>query len=80
MFRRLHLQMTIFSTLITGVILAAMTLVCLFIAESGTRKNSYTTFSNNANSCITHLEGQSLLFPPMAFAGAEFLWHKNRNS
>ena len=61
MFRRLHLQMTIFSTLITGVILAAMTLVCLFIAESGTRKNSYTTFSNNANSCITHVEGQSLL-------------------
>lgn len=61
MFRKLHIQMTIFSTVITGAILIAMTLVCLLIAESGTRKNSYTTFSNNANSCITHLEAQSLL-------------------
>lgn len=61
MFRRLHIQMTIFSTLITGAILIAMSLTCLFIAESGSRKNSYTTFSNNASSCITHLEEQTLL-------------------
>lgn len=61
MFRKLHIEMTIFSTLITSAILIAMTLVCLFIAEKGTRENSYTTFSNNANSCITHLENQALL-------------------
>ena len=61
MFRKLHIQMTVFSTIITGAILIAMTLACLFIAESGTRKNSYTSFSNNANSCITHLEGQVML-------------------
>ncbi|MDO4307012.1 MAG: HAMP domain-containing sensor histidine kinase [Eubacteriales bacterium] len=61
MFRKLHIQMTIFSTLITGTILIAMTLACLFIAESGTRQNSYTAFANNASSCITHLEGQSLI-------------------
>lgn len=61
MFRKLHIQMTIFSTLITGGILIAMTLACLFISESAARKNSYITFSNNANSCITHLENQTLL-------------------
>ncbi|MDO4272658.1 MAG: HAMP domain-containing sensor histidine kinase [Eubacteriales bacterium] len=61
MFRKLHIEMTIFSTLITSAILIAMTLVCLFIAEKGTRENSYTTFSNNVNSCITHLESQVVL-------------------
>lgn len=61
MFRKLHIQMTFFSTLITGAILIAMTLACLFIAESGAKENSYTAFSNNASSCITHLEGQTVL-------------------
>lgn len=61
MFRRLHIQMTIFSTLITSAILIIMTLACLFIAERGTRENSFTSFTNNARSCISHLESQSLL-------------------
>lgn len=61
MFRKLHIQMTVFSTLITGAILIAMTLACLFIAESGTRKNSYASFSTNTASCITHLEGTTVL-------------------
>ena len=61
MFRKLHLQMTVFSTLITSAILVVMTLACLLISENGTKKNSYITFSNNVNSCISHLEGQNLL-------------------
>lgn len=61
MFRKLHIQMTIYSTLVTGGILLLMTLVCLFISESGTARNSYTTFTNNVNSCISHLEGQSVI-------------------
>lgn len=61
MFHKLHIQMTIFSALITSGILAVMTLACLFISERGIRQNSYVTFTNNANSCISHLETQSLL-------------------
>lgn len=53
--------MTVFSTLITGAILIVMTLACLFIAESGTRKNSYAAFSTNAASCITHLDETTVL-------------------
>lgn len=58
MFRRLHIQMTVFSTLITSSILILMTLACLLIAENGTRKNVYTSFKNNAASCISQLEAQ----------------------
>lgn len=61
MFRKLRIQMTLFSTAITAGILILMTLACLFIAEKGTKQNSYTTFSQNAQSCISYLETQNLL-------------------
>lgn len=53
--------MTVFSTLITGSILIAMTLACLFIAESGTKENSFVTFHNNFSSCLTYLGGETVL-------------------
>lgn len=61
MFRKLHIQMAIFAALITSTILVILTLACLAISERGMRKNSYTTFENNANSCISYMEGQSFL-------------------
>lgn len=61
MFKKLHIQMTLFSTFITGTILFIMTTVCLFIAESGTRQNSYSAFTNNIQSCITYLESQEVI-------------------
>ena len=61
MFKKLHIQMTVFAACATGAILIAMTLICLFIAENGLKRNSYTTFSNNAGSCIAYLESQSVL-------------------
>lgn len=61
MFRKLHTQMTLFSAAVTGGILILMTLVCLFIAENGTKQNSYTTFSQNAQACISYLETQTTL-------------------
>ena len=61
MFKKLHIQMTMFSTVITSAILIAMTLICLFIAESSLRQNSYSTFSNNVGSCIAYLESQSII-------------------
>lgn len=42
MFRRLHIHMTLFSTLITGIILSLMAAACLLITESNIRQNHYT--------------------------------------
>ena len=67
MFKKLHIQMTIFSTFITSIILIAMTLICLFISESSLRQNSYSTFSNNVGSCIAYLESQSILSQRKSF-------------
>lgn len=61
MFRKLHTQMTLFSAAVTGGILILMALICIFIAETGTRQNSYTTFSQNAQACISYLETQNIL-------------------
>lgn len=61
MFRKLHIQMTFFSTIITSLILIIMTLACLLITESGIRRNSYSAFSTNAASCLVHLEGENSL-------------------
>lgn len=61
MFRKLHIQMTVFSALITSAILIGMAFACLMIAESSARKNSYVSFLNNAQSCITHLEEQNAI-------------------
>lgn len=61
MFRKLHIQMTLFAALITSAILVVLTLVCLAISESGMRKSNYAAFASNANSCISYMESQALL-------------------
>lgn len=61
MFKKLHIQMTLFSTFITGLILFLMAAACLYMAESATRQNSYSAFTNNIQSCITHLESQEVI-------------------
>lgn len=50
--------MTVFSAAITSTILIVMALVCLLIAESSAKENSYATFVNNAGACITQMEEQ----------------------
>lgn len=50
--------MTVFSAAITNTILIVMALVCLLIAESSAKENSYATFVNNAGACITQMEEQ----------------------
>lgn len=61
MFRRLHIQMTFFSALIIGIVILIMTTACNFIAENSTRQNTWNTFQNNAVSCISHMETQSII-------------------
>lgn len=61
MFRRLHIHMTLFSTLVTGTILCLMAAACLLITENNIRQNHYTIFTNNAYSCVSYLESQNVL-------------------
>lgn len=61
MFRRLHIQMTFFSALIIGIVIFIMTTACNFIAENSTGQNAWNAFQNNAISCISHLETQSII-------------------
>lgn len=61
MFKKLHLQMTLFCTLVTGLILVAMSCICLTIAESGIKDVSYSSFINNLNSLYSYLEDQTVI-------------------
>lgn len=61
MFRKLHIHMTLFSTFITGTILVLLSSACLVITESNIRQKHYTVFTNNAYSCVSHLESQNVL-------------------
>lgn len=61
MFKRLHLQFTFYSTLITSLILIGMTFFCLIILEKQSEKGNYMSFQNNVNSILTHLENQDSL-------------------
>ena len=61
MFKKLHRQMTLFSTLITSGILILMAAASLAIFERGLVRNSYDRFLNNGNSCVAYLENQTIL-------------------
>ena len=61
MFKKLHLQMTFFCTLVTGLILVMLSCICLYISEQGNSQNSYASFRNNVNSMLSHLESQTTI-------------------
>ena len=58
MFRKLHLQMTLFCAAATGAILIALTAVCLFISESSLIQNGYSAFVNETSSALLYLQEQ----------------------
>lgn len=61
MFHKLHLQMTLFCTAVTGIILILLTVICLFIAEKGLKSNRYASFLNETSSILTHLQSQEVV-------------------
>lgn len=61
MFRKLHLQLTALCITITGLILAVLSFICLFISESGIRRQEYDSFSANLNALYENLGQQTSL-------------------
>lgn len=61
MFHRLHIQFTLFFTLGTSLILAAMTGICLYISQSSLTDGSYQTFVNSVSSALSYLEAQNTI-------------------
>lgn len=64
MFRKLHLQLTIFCTLVTGAILLAMTCICLTILHADASRREFISFEKNAASTISYLESQTVISHP----------------
>lgn len=61
MIQKLHIQLTALCTVITGLILAVLTVICLFISESGIRAQEASAFSTNLNTMYENLEVQTSL-------------------
>lgn len=61
MFHRLHIQLTLFCTFITGLILTLMVCVCLLISESGLRQQSRSSFIQNLSSLYQEIQDDSTL-------------------
>ena len=64
MFKKLHLQLTVFCTLVTGSILLAMTCACLAVLHADTSRQSFASFEKNVSSMISYLENQPVISHP----------------
>lgn len=61
MFKKLHIQLTLFCTFICGLILVVMSLICLSFSEAESRESHFADFQSNVNVLISHIESQSVL-------------------
>ena len=61
LFRRLRFQLTALCFAVTGAVVAILTVICLFISESGMKKQEYTAFENNLNAMYQNLALQSTI-------------------
>lgn len=61
MFRKLHIQLTLFCTLVTGLIFLSLTFICLSFAEKSLKETSYASFLSQLNSALIHLQEQEII-------------------
>lgn len=61
MFHRLHLQLTLFCTMVTGCIFFVLTFICLAYAERSLNADNYTSFLRQLNSTLIHLQEQDAI-------------------
>lgn len=61
MFRKLHIRLTVFCTLVCGTILVLMSFICLFFSETETTERHFSDFQINVNMLLNHLETQTVI-------------------
>lgn len=61
MFKKLHLHFTFFCSIVTSLILIAMTFICLYIMESDASRQSFLSFRTNVSTMLSYLNGQSII-------------------
>lgn len=61
MFHKLHIQMTMFCTIVTGSIFFALVFVCMFLAANSLKANNYASFTRQLNSALIHLKEQNTI-------------------
>lgn len=61
MYRKLQVKITFFCTIVTGLILIAMSCICLYIVEKGIKETNKSSFINNRNTIISYLENQTII-------------------
>lgn len=59
--QKLHLQLTALCTVITGLVLTVLTVICLLISEAGIRTQENSAFLTNLNTLYENLELQTVL-------------------
>lgn len=61
MFPKLHRHLAAFCTLITGIILAALSLACFFFAQNSIRQNNYASFLKELNTLMANLQRENII-------------------
>jgi signal transduction histidine kinase len=61
MFKKLHFQLTLLSTLITGIIVIGMTCALLYTSENSLSKNEYWNFVSSMSAVQAHLKTETNL-------------------
>lgn len=61
MFQKLHIQLTLLCTFITGIILFTLTGICLLFAVRNINQTNFASFLSEANTTITHLQEQKTI-------------------
>lgn len=61
MFKKLHIQMTFYCTLVTTLVVLAMTCLSLAISENGMKEKAHSSFITNLTSMLSYLEAQDTL-------------------
>lgn len=61
MIKKLHIQLTFFCTLVSGLILALMSLICVSFSEAEARESHFSNFELKTTMLIHQIESQTIL-------------------
>ena len=61
MFHKLHIQLTLFCTFVTGCIFLVLTFLCLLFAENNLKAEDNAAFLRQLNAALIHLQDQDLI-------------------